>query len=105
MNDPHSSVALSESLLDAETLHQLLFDVENAATLLGIGVKWAPSENAESTALLLSDVAELLLSKRVLGIQLRYVHEGREWWDTLLCVPDGTRLVRMEHTEEHRPQS
>ena len=96
--DPSSPVTLSESVLDSQTLHQLLFDIENAATLIGISVKSKPTENAENSALPLSQIAEALLAKRILGVQIRYLHQGREWWDTLLCVPDGTRLVRIEHS-------
>jgi hypothetical protein len=96
--DPSSPVTLSEALLHAETLHQLLFDIENAATLIGISIKYKPTENAETAALPLSQIAEALLAKRILGVQIRYIHQGHEWWDTLLCVPDGTRLVRIEHS-------
>ena len=33
----------------------------------------------------------------VLGLQVRYRHDGREWWDTLLALsPGGFRLVRIE---------
>lgn len=99
MNDPNASspVALSESVLDTDTLHQLFFDIQNAATLIGMSVKWKPTQNAEAADLSFAEVAEALLAKRILGVQLRYLHQGREWWDTLLCVPEGTRLVRIEH--------
>jgi len=30
------------------------------------------------------------------GVQLRYVHDGVEWWDTLMRTERGARLVRME---------
>ena len=32
----------------------------------------------------------------VRGVQLRYRYAGREWTDTVLRVPGGYRLVRME---------
>lgn len=31
------------------------------------------------------------------GIQVRYLHEGREWWDTLKPTSGGAQLVRIQH--------
>ncbi len=32
------------------------------------------------------------------AVQLRYVHEGVEWWDTLLPMGDGVRIVRVDQS-------
>jgi hypothetical protein len=44
----------------------------------------------------LTEALEQLLSGAALGTQLRYSYQGADWWDTLLCAPDGFRLVRIQ---------
>lgn len=85
------------AVLDAETVDQLFFDIEAAAELVEVVLKGAPEEHASAGPLTLSAARDALAARRVLGVQLRYRHAGKEWWDTLMLVPEGVRLVRIEH--------
>lgn len=96
MNEPETMPALQEGILDADTLRTLLFDIENAGQLLGVSLKWKCTELASAAEVSLTRVADLLLSKQLLGVQIRYLYAGRQWWDTLLPGGEGTRLVRIE---------
>ena len=44
----------------------------------------------------LADARERLRAGTVLGVQLRYRRGGTAWLDTLMHVPHGVRLVRIE---------
>lgn len=88
---------LHEALLDEATLDQLFFDIRHAAELIGVSFKGglqghAVEGNGED---LLSQARRALSERSIVGVQLRYVHGGREWWDTLMCTTEGIRLVRI----------
>lgn len=90
--------ALQDAVLTGAEVGALLGDVARAATLLGHSVKGGAHHRATAAGGSLDADGALLLAGHVHGLQLRYVHEGKEWWDTLLALPDGTfRLVRIEH--------
>jgi len=88
---------LADAVITSDEVAALLDDVARAATLLGHSVKGGARDRAAgSGASLIADGARLLTGE-VLGLQLRYLHDGKEWWDTLLALPDGRfRLVRIE---------
>lgn len=92
----HPLPPLYESELDEATVDQLFFDVAELGTPVEVLLKLAPNERAEETAPSLVGARSALRTGRARGVQLRYVHEGRAWCDTLLRLPTGTRLVRME---------
>lgn len=87
-----------EALLDDATRDQLFFDVAHAAELVELRVKRLPGARVGegAAAVSLEEARELLAAREIVGVQLRYVHGGRTWWDTLLSTPEGTRLVRVE---------
>jgi hypothetical protein len=33
------------------------------------------------------------------AVQLRYRFGGQEWWDTLVRIEGGVRLIRISHTQ------
>jgi len=35
--------------------------------------------------------------KDVGGMQIKYLYEGLEWWDTLMWVGENIRLIRIAH--------
>jgi hypothetical protein len=40
----------------------------------------------------------MLVARNVRGLQLRYRHQGKTWWDTVMPLPGGLfRIVRIEH--------
>jgi hypothetical protein len=90
---------VQDALLDAELLARLFSDLELGADVREIVYKRA-AEEADATAgpLDLAAARDALLAGRVLGVQIRYLHEGRRWCDTLLPTPAGVRLVRIEQS-------
>lgn len=87
---------LQRALLDQETLDQLFFDLGAAAELREIVLKGASTLRADDMSKpTLDDARRLLLSRQVVGLQLRYRYGGSEWWDTLLPTPEGVELVRI----------
>lgn len=99
-NPDHPEISLpelQETLLDDATLEQLFFDVKHAAELIGVSLKGASQERAAETSSgdPLQQAKDALREGRVMGVQLRYRHGGREWWDTLMRVQGGVRLVRI----------
>ncbi len=43
----------------------------------------------------LREARDLLLSGRATGVQIRYVHLGAEWSDTIMRTGAGLRMVRV----------
>lgn len=89
--------SLNEGLLDPETVARLFADVGEHTQLLDVITKGAPGHRASSTPLSLAEAEAALASGQVRGVQLRYRWEGAEWWDTLLRLPEGFKLVRIRH--------
>lgn len=90
---------LHQSEIDETTLRQLFTDIGTHGEIMEIIPKHAPgyvAENPES--LQLDEAFQLLVSGSVRGLQLRYRHDGKSWWDTLMPLPGGLfRIVRIEH--------
>lgn len=91
---------LQEAILDEPTLDRLFSDLELDGELLEIVYKGAPEEHAaEPGASELAKARAALRERRVFGVQLRYLHGDIEWWDTLMVVPQGVRLVRINRSQ------
>lgn len=88
---------LQTALLDAVDVDRLLSDIAACGELIEVRVKGAPCERAEAGGSALAR-ARMALDGGALGVQLRYRHDGREWWDTLVRASGGVRLVRVEAT-------
>jgi hypothetical protein len=87
---------LQETTLDEGMLDALFLDVGALGQLLSVVVR--PREGlARPTRPSLERAREALRSGEALGVQLRYRHQGSEWWDTLMPAPGGVRLVRIAH--------
>lgn len=103
MNPAVATVPLHEALLDDATVDQLFFDVAQTGALLGVSLKGGARALAEAAAGTPTDelarARALLRSGVVAGVQLRYRHQDREWWDTLLRVAGGVRLIRICHDD------
>jgi hypothetical protein len=87
---------LWKATLDDPMLDQLFTDLESAAEGLSVQVKGDPREYASTDPLTLDAARHRLRAGDVRGVQVRYRYDGREWTDTVLRVPGGYRLVRME---------
>lgn len=90
---------LHQSEIDEATLRRLIADIGTHAEILEIIPKHAPGYVAEiPETLQLDEAYQLLANRAVRGLQLRYRHEGKTWWDTLMPLPGGLfRIVRIEH--------
>ena len=89
---------LNTTLLDATQLEQLLRDIELCAQINEIIPKFAARGHVPDTASIsLTQARELLASRAIRGLQLRYRYEGADWWDTVMVVGDRFRVVRIRH--------
>ena len=90
---------LHQSEVNEETLRQLFTDVGTHTEIIEIIPKFGPGYVAERPERLQLDEAYgLLVSRKLRGLQLRYRHEGKTWWDTLMPLPGELyRIVRIEH--------
>jgi hypothetical protein len=90
---------LLQSDIDDATLRQLITDIGTYTQITEIIPKHAPGYVEENPGPLQLDEAYRMLSERSLhGLQLRYRHEGKTWWDTIMPQPGGLfRIVRIEH--------
>jgi hypothetical protein len=99
MSDPElvlPSVHIAE--IDHDKLHELFADVEALGERLEIVLKRATEAHVERVPCVsLAEALEELSSGTALGAQLRYSYKGDDWWDTLMRIPDGFRLVRIQH--------
>lgn len=82
--------------LDAERLDELFGDLAQVGPVHIVvrhkAHKMVLDERAEVT---LAHARELLGDGK--AVQIRYRHEGVEWWDTLTPRGDTVRLVRVRH--------
>ena len=98
---------LYEAVLDDRALGALVDDLLAVASLLGVSIKGAArllaGESAGRPQDQLVRAVTALRERAIMGVQVRYRHEGREWWDTLLRVDAGIRLVRICHDDTRGP--
>jgi hypothetical protein len=87
---------LWQATFDESTLDRLFVDLESAAEVLSVQAKADPRAYAPAGPLTLAAAWERLAARAVRGVQVRYRYDGDEWTDTVLCVPGGYRLVRMQ---------
>jgi hypothetical protein len=88
---------LQDALLDGETLEQLLQDIQHCTVVKEVLLKGGALAMASERSVPLAEAAEALREGRVLGVQIRYWHDGADWWDTLMRTPKGIRLIRIQH--------
>ena len=89
---------LNMTLLDADQVEQLFRDIELCGQITEIIPKFAARSHVPDTAgITLDQARELLATRAVRGLQLRYRYEEADWWDTLMLIGDQFRLVRIRH--------
>ena len=93
---------LTQSILDREQLDALFRDIAALTQIGEIIPKHGPREHVDDSIPLTLDAAhEGLLEGAFRGVQIRYIHEGSLWWDTLLRTPEGGfTIVRIRHDIE-----
>ena len=88
---------LQDTLLGREELEALVRDVGACTELLAIQAQGQGGRRGPALSLSLAEIPLALNEGEARRVQLRYRHEGQEWWDTLLRTPEGVRLVRIAH--------
>lgn len=95
---PQALPELNMAVLDDAQVGQLFQDLEACAQIFQIVPKYAArGQVAESANLTLAEARDLLASHALRALQIRYLHDDAEWWDTLMLVGGQVRLVRIRH--------
>ena len=95
---PEDLPDLHRGLIHLEQVDELFSDITAEAQLLEVIPKWASESMVQNEKVTLQEARTLLATKRVRAIQVRYLHDQKEWWDTLLNTPEGIQVIRIEHT-------
>jgi hypothetical protein len=96
-DQPRRIPELRQSLLDPATLRALFNDIRQCATVLEVVPRQARHRLVEAESVTLDEGERLLLVGRVRALQIRYLYDDAEWWDTLIAEPGGVRIVRIRH--------
>ena len=88
---------LHHALLDDTTLAALFSDVAGCTQLIEVVIKYAHHVQTPDGQATLADAQQKLADGTAVGAQLRYIHQGDQWWDTLVRTPQGMKLVRIRH--------
>lgn len=87
---------LHEGMLDSESLGALFRDLGALVEVVEVITKGGAVDRATPGRLTLETAEELLRTGAVRGVQVRYRYEDAEWWDTILALPRGFRVVRIQ---------
>ena len=97
---------LHESILDDDTVRDLVRDVSSLTKILEVipkgGSEDYVAKNGKLNSVDIELGRDLLLARQIRGLQIRYEHQGSQWWDTLIALPDGFKIVRIEHNFEQQ---
>lgn len=91
---------LQDAVLNDEQLGQLFRDYHRCIDVLQIVVKQGRGRVAdgEVNSPSLEEAEHLIRERKVRGLQIRYAYDEDLWWDTLMPVSSGIRLVRILHS-------
>jgi hypothetical protein len=84
---------MKAEVLTPEAVERFFEDLAFETSVLGILVQ-EPSVVGDGPPTL-REARKLFLSGGAKGLQVRYVHCGVEWWDTLMHTNAGARIVRV----------
>jgi hypothetical protein len=91
---------LRDAVLDDVQLAELFRDYRRCVQVVEIVVKQGVGRVAEAPTPTLDQAEQLIRSRGVRGLQVRYSYQQALWWDTLMPGPTGVRLVRILHSPE-----
>lgn len=80
--------------LDDDAVRDLLRDIELRGSILEVRLKGGAQARATPARQGWEAARSAFASGQVVGLQVRYAHEGAVWCDTLMRTRDGVRLVR-----------
>lgn len=88
---------LQQAVVDHETLDRLFQDIAACTKVLEVIPKFNDRAYVPESSLDLNSGRDLFLNHRLRALQLRYLYQGTEWWDTLMHLPGQVKLVRIQH--------
>jgi hypothetical protein len=88
---------LAQARLDPGTLDQLFIDIATCTKVIDVTAKLAATQMVPQQRLTLEAAHELIRTRCVRGVQIRYLYDGSEWWDTIIVNDDGVCVVRIQH--------
>jgi hypothetical protein len=88
---------LHETVLDEATVDRLFTDIAELTRVIEVIPKASGRGYVGEQSITLQAARQMLRSRGCRAIQVRYVHDGAQWWDTLMPQPKGTRIVRIRH--------
>ena len=94
---------LNEAELDDHTLTALFYDIETCTQVLEVIVRHVAAGYVGPQRVSLKHARRLVQERAVRGVQIRYVYDEAEWWDTLMVLPTGVRIIRIEHEPQPQP--
>lgn len=94
---PDELAPLHNATVDRATVNQLFDDIAECTQLIEIMAKQGGQKRVrEGESFTLTTAREALLSNSLVAVQIRYVFNGEQWWDTIMAMPDGAfRIVRI----------
>src|SRR5690242_10398079 len=87
--------ALVPAILDAAGVDRMFQDLAFETTVIALVLKGGEHDRSSLPPMNLRAARDELLSGRATALQVHYMHEGREWWDTLARTDAGMRVVRV----------
>jgi len=87
---------MHEATLDSKEVASLFADLKRHATAVQLIARRAAGNSPDQSADL-SSACDQLLGGKVRKLQIRYEWQNARWIDTLECLPNGFRLVRIQH--------
>lgn len=95
-NAPPALPPLFQAELDDALLDALFADLADGPVLLEILVR-GPVGQGQPAPWTLARAHAALKIGEIRAVQLRYTHDGAQWWDTLTRQGERVRLVRVQH--------
>ena len=86
---------LHQAELGPETLEALFADLQTLTQILTVIPK-ATRGHIQPEYISLAQGRELILNGKLRGLQIRYMYDGDEWWDTLIITSNGIRITRIK---------
>lgn len=88
---------LHQTILDCAGVDALFHDIDSCTEVIEVIPRYADRRYASEQTLSLNEGRQRLRDGTLQGVQIRYMYEGSQWWDTLMRTPQGVRVVRIEH--------
>jgi len=82
-------------LLDAAGVDRMFQDLAFETTIIALVLKGGEHDRGSLPPANLRAARDELLSGRAEALQVHYVHNGVEWWDTIARTDAGVRVVRV----------